>query len=133
VEPLALIALCNDESDGRPANGRTILRAVEASITTPLSILLAAHEGDPPNVLVEPLGGGVEVSLADGPPVAPEEASKPIVPGMAAAESPPSGAPPSPPGVFWNPEPPDDVPPIDDEPWLGFDPGPPDDDDLIPF
>ncbi|MGI9254235.1 MAG: AAA family ATPase, partial [Thermomicrobiales bacterium] len=70
VEPLAMLAICQDDAGGRAANGRTVLRNVESEITHPLAVLLASHAGNPPVVNVDPLGGGVSVTLAEGPEVA---------------------------------------------------------------
>ncbi|MFM9108741.1 MAG: AAA family ATPase, partial [Chloroflexota bacterium] len=123
VEPLAVVSLCHDEEDGRPANGRTVLRAIEARITTPLALLLDAHAGPPPVVLVEPVGQSVAVSLAAGPSPAVAEPGPPIAPTSAAEPGHRRPAretwlPASPPEPYPDPDSPfgPQDPPPDDEP-----------------
>lgn len=127
VEPLALVSLCRNEADGRPANGRTIQRTVESDLANPIALLLDRHTGDPPVVHVEPLGQSVTIALLDGPPIIVTPPSAPIEPLVRhpAAEDPhrdPMHD--STPDVAWNPG----QPPLPE----GLDSFPGDDDD-VPF
>jgi ATP-dependent Clp protease ATP-binding subunit ClpC len=47
VDPLALVALCRDEEDGAPANGRTVLRRVEREVAAPLAAMLDVAGSEP--------------------------------------------------------------------------------------
>jgi len=84
VEPLATLALCRDEDDGRPANGRTVLRNVESDLVHPLALALDAHRGGPPAVRVAASGGGLRVELGD------PSASAATADGDAIPDSPPA-------------------------------------------
>ncbi|HEU5433945.1 MAG TPA: ATP-dependent Clp protease ATP-binding subunit [Thermomicrobiales bacterium] len=44
ADPLALVALCRDEEDDAPANGRTVLRRVEQEVAAPLAATLDATD-----------------------------------------------------------------------------------------
>jgi ATP-dependent Clp protease ATP-binding subunit ClpB len=64
VDPLALVALCRDEADGAPANGRSVSRRVEQEVAAPLAAALDAVGREPRRLRVVFRDGRV-VAAAD--------------------------------------------------------------------